>query len=119
MPLERQRLYDLIHHTGAHGVIILSGDRHLTEVSVDRGELGASVPYPIWDLTSSGMTDEIQAVTELNTFRQGDAYRGSHFATIDIAWHENLDETEVIFRAITESGELINEQRIQRVTLKR
>ena len=112
-PLERQRFYDLIADTKAEGVVVLSGDRHLTEVSVDNGELGASVPYPIWDLTSSGMTDPIKPVEEKNTFRKGAVYRGSHFATVDIEWAENKDDTSVVFRALTEEGNLINEQRIR------
>lgn len=119
MPLERQRLYDLIARTNANATILLSGDRHLTEVSVDRGELGARVPYPIWDLTSSGMTDDIKPVDEHNTFRQGAVYRGSHFATIDIDWQENLEDTQIVFKALTQTGDLINQQVIRRGDLRR
>ena len=46
-PHERERLYKLIRDTEAEGVIILSGDRHLAELSM----MDAGVGYPIYDLT--------------------------------------------------------------------
>lgn len=109
-PAQRQKLYDLIEKTEAKGVVFLSGDRHLTEVSVDTGQLGANVPYPMWDLTASGMTDDIKEVNEVNNFRQGPVYRGSHFATVTINWQNN--DAQIIFKALNESGGLINEQTI-------
>lgn len=51
-PLERRRLINLIGETKANGVIFLSGDVHYGELSCERNE----VPYPLWDLTSSGLT---------------------------------------------------------------
>lgn len=109
-PAERQKLYDLIEKTNAKGVVFLSGDRHLTEVSVDTGQLGSRVPYPMWDLTVSGMTDDIREVNEVNNFRQGAVYRGSHFATVSIHWQEN--DAEIRFKALDLNGDLINAQTI-------
>jgi len=110
LPLERQRFYDLIRKTGAEGVVVLSGDRHLTEVSVDKGQLGSNVPYPIWDLTASGMTDTQKPVVEENSFRRGAVYRGSHFASIDIDWQTPSQDTRIIFRALSAEGDLLNQQ---------
>ncbi len=50
-PHEKARLYGLIRKTRAAGLVVISGDRHYAEFSVDRGE----VPYPIYDFTSSGL----------------------------------------------------------------
>ena len=52
-PHERQRLFDLVKTTGANGVLILSGDRHMSELSCERGE---AVPYPMYDITCSGLS---------------------------------------------------------------
>ncbi len=117
-PEQRQKLYNLIAETKAEGVIFLSGDRHLTEASVDQGQLGAVVPYPMWDLTSSGMTDEVVPVDEINSFRRGAVYRGTTFATVSIEWAENNQDTQVVFRALDENSALINEQRIRLDALK-
>ena len=49
LPLERARLFRLIDRTSAGGVLLISGDRHWSELSVAR----QGVPYPLYDLTSS------------------------------------------------------------------
>ena len=50
-PHERERLFKLIRDTRAAGVVFLSGDRHLAELSLMDGGVG----YPLYDLTSSGL----------------------------------------------------------------
>lgn len=54
MPHEQQRLMDVLRRTRASGVIILSGDRHWCEFSKLDGPSG----YPIYDYTSSSMTQK-------------------------------------------------------------
>ncbi len=49
LPLERDRLFKLIQDTKAGGVILVSGDRHWSELSL----LSEDVPYPMYELTSS------------------------------------------------------------------
>lgn len=51
-PREQRRFLDLVAKTRAEGVLILSGDRHWSELSRIDGPLG----YPIWDLTASALT---------------------------------------------------------------
>lgn len=51
-PLERARFINLIRRTKANGVIFLSGDIHYGDLSCET----SNVPYPLWDLTSSGFT---------------------------------------------------------------
>ncbi|MCX6854054.1 MAG: alkaline phosphatase D family protein, partial [Verrucomicrobia bacterium] len=51
-PHEQKRLVDLIASTAAKGVLFVSGDRHWAEMSC----LREGAPYPLYDLTSSSMT---------------------------------------------------------------
>jgi alkaline phosphatase D len=99
-PHERQRLYDLIESSQANGVVILSGDRHLMEISKDVGQLGHSTPYPMWDFTSSGLTQAFSEVNEANSFRQGNVVRDTHYGLVDIHWHQtDLMQSEIVMTA--------------------
>lgn len=51
-PHEQQRMLDVLTRTRASGVIFLSGDRHWCEFS----RLDDGMGYPLYDLTSSSMT---------------------------------------------------------------
>ena len=89
MPLQRDKIYDLIRQTGANGLIFLSGDRHLMELSKDEGQLGHKVPYPIWDFTSSGITQSYGVVNEENDFRVGKVVRDTNYGVISVRWHDS------------------------------
>ena len=82
-PHERRRLYELIGRTGAGGVLFLSGDRHLIEISRDE-EPGT--PYPMIDFTSSGFNWGENQVDEPNRFRVGPVLRRPNFGVIRIDW---------------------------------
>jgi alkaline phosphatase D len=82
LPIEQQRLYDLIAKTGANGVIVLSGDRHWAELSVER----EGVPYPIWDLTSSSFNQLHERGTPTENSKRA----------LPITWHrENFGEVAI------------------------
>lgn len=89
MPFQRDKLYDLIRQTGANGLIFLSGDRHLMEISKDEGQLGHEVPYPMWDFTSSGITQDYSVVKEANDFRVGKVVRDTNYGVVSVRWHES------------------------------
>ncbi len=81
LPKERERFFDLLRSTRAEGVILLSGDTHWAELSLEeRPGL-----YPIYDLTSSGLN---QGWPQLgaNPNRLGAGYRHANAGLIDIAW---------------------------------
>ncbi|WP_395344668.1 alkaline phosphatase D family protein [Ningiella sp. W23] len=99
MPHERDRLYTLIAQTNAENVFFLSGDRHLMEISRDVGQKADQVPYPIWDFTSSGMTQSFSEVDEPNSFRVSKAVRDTHYGLVEIDWAEDLKQSEVSFTA--------------------
>lgn len=85
-PRERERLFKLIRDTKASGVLFISGDRHLAELSVMNGEVG----YPLYDLTASGINNANQSwrFPEFNRRRVMTMNKGDHFGFITINWNE-------------------------------
>lgn len=78
---DHQRLIDLIRRKRASGVVFISGDTHYAELS----HVDVNVPYPLWELTSSGLT-EVWPVDVPNARRIGSILREPNFGLIDIAW---------------------------------
>lgn len=81
MPRERRRLIDLIDATGAEGVVFVSGDTHWAELS----RLDREGKYPLFDLTSSGMTETWIGAAP-NVHRIGEACTDANFGTIRVRW---------------------------------
>ncbi len=82
-PAERRRLYDLIGRCGAAGVVMLSGDVHFSEISrTDEG------PYPLYDFTSSGLTNSSPAwAAAVNPHRVSElAYAKPTFGLLQFDW---------------------------------
>ena len=86
LPRERERLFGLIRETKANGVIFLSGDRHLAELSMMDGGVG----YPIYDLTASGMNNasHVWRPYEENRHRVGTMNWGDNFGLLTIDWKQ-------------------------------
>lgn len=81
-PQEKARLLRLIRNTEASGVVILSGDTHYAEVSrVDDSVVG----YPLWEFTSSGLTESWPAPGP-NPRRQGAANPVPNFGLLHVNW---------------------------------
>ncbi|MFZ2507426.1 MAG: alkaline phosphatase D family protein, partial [Steroidobacteraceae bacterium] len=78
---DHQRLIDLIRRKDAKGVVFLSGDTHYAEMS----KLDVNVPYTLWDLTSSGIT-EVWPVVPPNSNRVSEVLREANFGSIEIDW---------------------------------
>lgn len=79
--VDHQRLLETIRRRRANGLVCISGDTHYGEIS----KLDVNTPYPIWDATSSGLT-EVWPVTPPNALRVGEVYRDRNFGLIDIDW---------------------------------
>jgi alkaline phosphatase D len=86
-PDERNRLYRLVEETQAGGVLIISGDRHLGEISLDPSAVG----YPLFDVTASGFNQATPKwrPTEPNSRRIAALQFGNHFGAIEIDWERN------------------------------
>jgi alkaline phosphatase D len=82
-PRERKRLLDVIARTRAPGVIFLSGDRHIAELSVLRD---SPVEYPLYDVTSSGLTHTSTLRKEANRHRVGHAVFDLNYGLVVVDW---------------------------------
>jgi alkaline phosphatase D len=84
-PLEQQKLFDLIRQTKANGLLMISGDRHLGDQSVLND---SRVPYPLYDFTSSGMTEQLEDTisSEKNSLRVENtfAHTATNFGLIEL-----------------------------------
>lgn len=80
-PAEKQRMVELIAATAANGVVFVSGDTHWAEFS----RLDAGAPYPIWDITSSGLTEEWDQIAD-NPYRVGPFTWKRNFGLLGVDW---------------------------------
>lgn len=102
-PRDQARLFQLIRETRASGVVFLSGDTHYGELT----RLDANVPYPLTDLTSSGLTEEWH-VKVPNALRVGNAHHVANFGLVEIDWATR--EVTLGLRAV--DGRTLLEQRV-------
>ena len=114
-PHERERLFKLIKDTGAEGVLILSGDRHLAELSM----MDAQVGYPIYDLTSSGLNQAFRAWRpfETNRHRVATMNWGDNFGLITIDWSQPDPRIGLQIRDV--DGDITIQQKIRLSNLRR
>ena len=82
LPLERNRLVELITSTRAKGIVLLSGDRHIG--AFYRHERQGS--YALTEMTSSGMTHAWAEASEAGPNRLGDLVTQNHYATLELDW---------------------------------
>jgi len=106
LPLEQKRFYGLIAKTKANGVLVLSGDRHWAELSVER----EGVPYPIWDLTSSSFNQlhERGTPTENSKRALPNTWHRENFGEVAIDWKG--EETVVQLRVRDLKGAVVIEE---------
>jgi alkaline phosphatase D len=83
-PKERERLFELLRATRAGGVVVISGDRHLAELSMMDGGIG----YPVYDLTSSSLNSSSREWRkfEVNRHRIATMNWGDNFGLITVDW---------------------------------
>lgn len=82
-PNERQNLFDLIASSEAKGALLLSGDRHIAEISTMDWN---GLPYPLVDFTSSGMTHTWTDVPEeYNRHREGEIIAALNYGLLNLS----------------------------------
>jgi alkaline phosphatase D len=115
LPHERERLYRLIRETGAEGVVFLSGDRHLAELSMMDGGAG----YPFYDVTSSGLNQAAKSwrPQEVNRHRVATMNWGDNFGLITIDWDRPDPRISLQIRDV--NGDVFLAQQIDLGTLRR
>jgi alkaline phosphatase D len=82
-PNARKRMLGLIASTKPKNLLILSGDRHMAEIT--KMEL-QGLPYPLYDFTSSGITHIRSGTSEPNHLRVGDMIVKKNFGLLKIRW---------------------------------
>lgn len=78
---DHQRLLQTIRERRANGLFCISGDTHYAEAS----RLSTHSPYPLWDFTSSGLT-ETWPVLPPNSRRVGEVVREPNFGLLHFDW---------------------------------
>lgn len=94
MPHERERMMQLIEKTKANGVFFISGDLHYSELS----RLKRENCYPLYDLTSSGMTHG-HSCDGGNINRIGEPFMEANYGTISIDWEKQKLTLEILDHA--------------------
>lgn len=113
-PKERDRFYELVRKTGTAGVVVLSGDRHLGEISLD----ATSVGYPLYDVTSSGLNQGAKAwrAPEKNSHRVAAMPYGDNFGMVLIDW--STDNPRLTLQLRDEDGDVMSAVKVRLATLK-
>ncbi len=97
IPAERKRFFDLLKKCGTKRVVLLSGDRHLAEISnLPKKESGLS--YDLIEMTSSGLT-HAGAPDNANKYRVPGSYVNVvNFGTLDIDWSNKIPKVTLAIR---------------------
>ncbi len=81
-PHEVDKMKKIISASGASGVVLLSGDRHISEFSRTAVE---GLAYPLVDFTSSGLTHSYSSFdSEANPFRVGEVIAVPSFGVLEL-----------------------------------
>lgn len=108
---DRQRLLDLIDFAQVENLMIISGDTHYAELS----RLGERVPCPLYELTSSGLT-EVWPVFGPNRHRIAQAPLEPNYGRITIDWAGS--GAAVLMEVETLSGKTAISQQVALSTLR-
>ena len=116
LPRERKRLLEVIRDH-ATDVVILSGDRHSSDISMVPPETDGGPFYPLYDITSSGL-NQTGLPDEPNGFRvAGDrVYNEPNFGWIEIDWEAG--DPLVTFEIRDLEGHVVREVKTTLNTLK-
>ena len=110
-PTAHQRLYDLLEKTNPARPVIISGDRHIAEISKIKL---SGLAQPLFDITSSGLTHSYEKILEkgeFNSHRSGEKLTGEkNFGIFRINWSKNSVEVKAEIRGL--ENRLIFDERI-------
>ena len=102
-PSEVEKLKKLIAKSKAKGVIVLSGDRHISEFSKTNID---GLPYPLIDFTSSGLTHSYSSFSgEANPYRVKEVIATPSFGLLVL----DLTTNEVSMKIMGDNGVVLQE----------
>jgi alkaline phosphatase D len=100
-PYEREKLLDLIQKYKTNGVVLLSGDRHIAEIS--KLEI-KGIAHPVYEVTSSGMTHTWREYREEpNQYRTGEMIAKLNFGLLHLDWQQDGVEVKMQVRGKMDS----------------
>ncbi len=103
-PAARKRLYHLLDRHRPRAVVLISGDRHLAEISRTQTPGGLEIV----DVTSSGMTHSVPVGwSEENRHRVGELFAGLNFGVLEFT------EAAVVARIRDRENATVLETRVQ------
>jgi len=105
-PADRQRLFGFIKKHKINGVVIVSGDTHWGEMSRFEDDMD----YPLWEVTSSGLTQEWKAVSP-NKHRVGDYMDKVNYGELLIDWQQ--DDPSIMFGLKDVVGKVVMQQQFK------
>ena len=105
-PQDRNRLFSFIEQQKINGVLFISGDTHWGEVSKLNNEVG----YPLWEVTSSGLTEEWKDVSP-NKHRLGNYTHSVNYGFIEIDWDKK--DPLINFGLKDVSGEVFTQHKVK------
>ncbi|MFN3840605.1 MAG: alkaline phosphatase D family protein [Cyclobacteriaceae bacterium] len=92
-PAARKRLFELLKKYPDKKVLLISGDRHIAEIS--KMDI-PGLPYPLYDVTSSGLTHTwTEAWKETNQNRIGQLVMQKNFGILEVIWDNNAPKIKV------------------------
>jgi alkaline phosphatase D len=105
LPRSQSKLFRTIAESGANGVVLVSGDRHLSALYRQEDTIG----YPLYELTASSLNRPIgDEVDEMSSNQLGAAYSKINFGEIAIDW----EDRRVRLTVHDDAGEVVREQSI-------
>ncbi|QHT71618.1 alkaline phosphatase family protein [Rhodocytophaga rosea] len=97
-PKARKRLFDVLASTGAQHVMLLSGDRHIAEISK---YTQPGVSAPIYEVTASGLTHSSTNNTgEPNQYRVGNLVNVLNFGVLEIDWNQKPIQVDILIKGL-------------------
>jgi alkaline phosphatase D len=91
-------------------VVFLSGDRHIGAIYKET----QGTPYPLFEMTSSGMTHPWKDAREAGPNRVGDLFTELHYGMVEIDWAARA----VKLQLLDAQGKVRREQVVVLVDLK-
>ncbi|MCH7398024.1 alkaline phosphatase family protein [Belliella sp. DSM 107340] len=106
-PKERERLFKLIESSKAKNPVLISGDRHIAEISRLKD---SRFPNALYEITSSGMTHVWKTYKEeYNPYRVGGLIASLHYGLVEFDW----ENSQMTYQIKGEEGQVYLEQLIQ------
>ena len=116
-PKERERLFRLLRDSHAGGIVMISGDRHLSELATLSKTDPLGIGYPLHEATSSSLNAPsgnftkagVRFANEINPYRTGLTFFDVNYGNILIDW--TVEDPVIRLQVCDEKGTVVLQQR--------